>query len=320
MGKERKGTGNVKYAVKNIGAALLFGIAAFMAGSLATFVGQIALIILGVACIIQALGAIGEVSPSGPITGIVMGVFFIVASNWLDDFDIFQKVSYCLMDVIIIFVGRRQFSKTKDRYGEDTSLQRAMKVSSYIIPLFLVIGGGLLLASTVLSFFHPMPALGTVGGWLCFVGAVVWIVYTVMALVAVKRKYTCINDYRGSSGGRRASAASSTGRTSGGADYSKVRSEMSSLANAMSGGSDYVGSGGGKITYRVSVSMSGREIDFRLRYDLSGEVRESDLTKVQEKIVSLIKQRQQLVLEKASQRLNSIKPDQDYEIGVEIVS
>lgn len=318
MGKTTH-NGTTWYAIKNYLMAVAFGILAFFIGPLAAVVGIIAIYILGIALILRGISAIGETNLAVSIVVIVLGGLTVASGHKLLEFDWIMKLSSCLSAAFITLIGYLQRAKIREPYGRDTEKGRKLKVISRLLFLSLFIGGLILLAGTLLNFISAFPRVSHIlmnlGSILCGVGSVFWIAYTTVVLGTLNSYGKTVNGYKSGN-----LASSSAVRDSDGASESKVRAEMNSLANYFTGGFDYPYSESTtcKIKYSVSVSVSNGNIAFTLHCELSGSYPQSCENLVQNKIASMVKKRQTLIMNKAEERLTLLDPDRDYTISVKV--
>ncbi len=315
---KREKTGNVWYAISNIASALLFGSVAMIVGPLATRLGSLLFLILGIATIIQGIASLGTTGIGGTVASIILGVLMIVFSDRLMESDLFNRIAFMLMGAFIAFVGFVQIAKISDRYGNDTKFKVPLKILSIFIPLLLLGCGALLIVHAVLDFFHPIPVLSSIAGDLGTIGAIIWILYTVLVLVAVSQSGLTINDFKNnkssSSSSRRTS--SSSGRSSRPASEQDVRSAMRAIASYYTGGWDYVGSKRAEIKYSVSSSVGNGKINFQISYKVNGMVEQSEVDYVRNQMGSLLEKKKKTILNEACEKVKSLGPDRDYSIEV----
>ncbi|MCH5154920.1 MAG: hypothetical protein J1F71_06885 [Clostridiales bacterium] len=319
MGKS-KGNGNAKYALKNFLMAIGFAFLSFFVGEFVTSAVPVIMTVVGVLFILYGLYTVGETDIF--ISAIIMGIgaVAILVGNLLSDSNWFKALSEVLSGCFVIFIGWRQRKKIKEHYGDGTSKERLLGIFARLtfFPLFF---GGIILTFGLL--FRFLDSLGSVsdgmmimckvlvsiGSIACAIGSVCWIVYTALVLQALNESGLTINSFK------KNKKHSSRRTSSGGVDESKVQSAMESVANYLTGGFEYPYSGC-ELNYKVTVSVSGGKIDFKLYCKISGSYPASEEEVANKKILSAIEKRKRLVLEKAESKLESIKPDRDYTIYV----
>ncbi len=315
-------SGNTWYALKNIAMALLFMALSGIVGPLSTLAGAVAVFILGISIIFRGISSFGETSFVVSLAVVILGGGLIAAASKLNEYVWFEKASACLSAAFIAWLGYRQRKKSREPYGRDTRFAGRLKVLAKLLYISIFIGGLVIFAATVLDIFSALQQLSmtlkSVGFALCLAGSVMWLMHTSFTLKALKESGNTVNGFKnGTNGAPRRRPVQNHAE---GADEGKVRSEMQSLANYFTGGYDYPHSGYSdcKIDYSVTVTVGKGEIKFYLRCALSGTYPQSAEKAVQSNVTSMIQKRQKLILNKAEDRLNSIDPDRDYMITVNL--
>lgn len=286
------------YLIKNIALAIgITVIGSYMAQGINTAI----LWILGIYLIFAGFSNFGETNPWVSLVIIGLGAGSIaLAKTVLKD----NNISYYISAVFIALIAVKQFIKVFESYGVKKWQKALMKILTVIYPACLI--GGAVFA----VFLHDLTRAASLFSF----GSLLWVVHSVLVVVL-----KCMPATRGFGGKKRASGSSSSS-SGGGASRSKVADEMRSIANYFTGGFDSLPYGT-SVKYAVSSTVNGGVITFTVSATLSGGngiTTEQQANSVKGALENALRKRQQLILDKAGDKLESMNPDSDYSINVEI--
>jgi len=278
----------VWYVIKNV--VLAIGITA-IGSYMAKDVNSAILWIVGIFIIFNALSTFGETNTWVSLVVIGIGAGAIaLGKTVLKDNDI----SYYISAGFIALIALRQLLKLFDSYGKKKWQKVLMKLLTLAYPALLI--GGAVFAVFFHNFVRATSFFST--------GSALWIIHTIFVV--------CLDSVPSRSGSKKIHGSS------GGASGSKVAQEMKSLANYFTGGFDSLGYGT-NVYYNVSANISGDEITFTVSGRLSGGnsiTDEAQVNSVKGALENAMERRQQLILNKATAKLESMNPDSDYTINV----
>ena len=351
---KRQSTGNARYLVTNslqasfiliiavIGVAGLV-IGAFNAGmNILRSVGPAIGVLFGLMMLSRGADMANETSTGvvgatlfigllllgGDLTVFILDVLDLLGRGLLEAKWFTPLISF-FAHLYIAHVGLNQRKKTKETYCNGTKYEKRQPLLVKTIIYGLLLGGLLSAVADALNFITAfisaskvfstvISALGIIGTASSYIGAMSWLFYTIFVGKSLRRTGRTINNCNRNSGSSSASSAPvQTSSSANGADLDKVRREMESLATYFTGGTDtpYHDC---LITYSVSASVHKGTIDFVLSCDLSGSYDPSKEDAVMSSVTSKIKKRQQLILDRASERLEKINPTDDYHLTVSL--
>ena len=339
MAKKQR-SGNVWYAVKNALLALVVFVFALMSGSGSIagvaddlkFLPLLYLMLWGILCQIRAGDSLGETSMSATCVLMGFGLALEIGAGALFTTSLAEQKWFVILTsslscLLVIYIGFKQRKKLREPFCSGTSYAKLHTILANLITWGIIATGVFFIVQIMLNIpSNPSKAVSALhklfsalGVATMFMAVASWIYYIVIVEKALKETGRTINSYKsGSSKRRRSSGAAATSTSSAsGADVDKVRREMESLANYLTGGFDEPWKNC-RITYSVSVTVSRGNIDFMLKCSLSGQYDPQYESTVMSYVSQKIQKRQQLVMDKATDRLKSINPAGDYNISVDV--
>lgn len=313
-----KNWGTVKYAISNIAIPIFIGWLGWLLSYAVGYITGVVTVLFGILFIITAIKDLGETSDSNVIIGIILGIILIFFGGKIQDYPIAVKIGKILVLLYIIWRGSLlRYTITRDKLAKGTSFELPIRILAIAMFILVFFGGLINFTGVILGFIESKENLAStlcsVGGKMITFGCVSWMARTIVVLISLKKNDRYIID----KSNRNSYSNSGNVRASqGGANESKVRAEMQSLANDLTGGYDFI-IDTLKVIYKVSASVNSGYITFIINTDIQGNTSSTNTDLIKSKISSAITKRQQLVLNKAKDRLSSIRPDRDYSISVE---
>lgn len=308
----------VKYAISNIAMPIFIGWLGWLLSYAVGYITGVLTVLFGILFIISAIKDLGDTSDSNVIFGIILGSILIFFGTKIQDYPIAVKIGKILILLYIIWRGYLlRYTITRDKLGKGTSFELPIQILAIAMYILVFFGGLINLVGVILGFIESKENLAStlcsVGGKMITFGCVSWIARTIVLLISLKKNDSYIIDksHRNSY-----SNSGNIHATQGGANENKVRAEMQSLANNLTGGYDFI-IDTLKVVYKVSASVNGGYINFIITCDIQGNTSSTNEDLIKSKVSSAVSKRQQLVLNKAKDRLSSIRPDRDYSISVE---
>lgn len=311
-----KNWGTVKYAISNFAMPIFIGWVGWLLSYAVGYMSGLLIVLIGILFILSALKGFGETNMGTTIFGIILGIVLVSFGGKIQEYPIAIKIGEIVVLLFIIWRGfLLRYTITRDKLGRGTSFELPIRILAFAMFILIFFGGLVNFVGVILSFIEGKETLAStfsnIGGKMITFGCISWVARTIVILIHLKKNHRYIR-----SNSNNGSNISNVRATQGGANESKVRTEMQSLANYLTGGYDFI-IDTLKVVYKVSATVSNGNINFTITSDVQGNTSSTNVDLIKGKISSAVSKRQQLVLNKAKDRLSSIRPDRDYSITVE---